>query len=58
MEQQHGVVIVFRPGTPMVEIERQLYLMRQIIDPHFHRGEIPKVHTFNPEHGTPCWYIP
>lgn len=52
-KEQAGVLLVFREGVTAEEAQKRLDALRDILD-----GPSPRVSTFNPDWGYPCFYIP
>jgi hypothetical protein len=55
----YGVVITFPIGMTQEQCDNILARMFKAgycnAD---YRGKAPTAHAFNPDHGSPCWYIP
>jgi len=52
LENQLGTVLVFKPGTTQQEVREALVTLENLLE------NFPALHSFNPKHGGPVWYIP
>lgn len=55
----HGVVLQFPDGMSEAQCND---VLRRMFKAGFckadYTGKAPTCHSFNPDHGSPCWYIP
>ncbi len=61
--KKRAVLLVFKPEVGEGEIRRMCFEIRKSLDPDYHgdqsnRGNCPQVHSFDPEHGSPVFYVP
>ncbi len=51
-QEQLGAVLIFKPGLDRADAEKALEALRELLD------YVPSVREFNPQWGSPVWYIP